>query len=65
MTRRGRRCDFARDEQTLFMSLRWRCAPASGRKEVFCLTAYPALIPQRADAPRERAGLRNVAPPAL
>jgi hypothetical protein len=42
----------------LFMSLRWRCAfihvaplaLRSGlrRKEVFCLTAYPDLIPQRA-----------------
>jgi hypothetical protein len=42
----------------LLLSLRWRCAfihvaplaLRSGlrRKEVFCLTAYPDLIPQRA-----------------
>jgi hypothetical protein len=31
--------------ERIFLSLRLRYAPASGRKEAVCAPAYPALIP--------------------
>ncbi len=61
------RSDFAHDDEAgnfLCRSANATLRPA-GSKVVSAPAPNPALIPQRASAPRERTGLTSVAPTAL